>query len=263
VWVPSEWNVKAFKDSGVKVPIYKIPHGIDCGMYNGLNPSQFEAFNAGEKTFNFYTVFQWNMRKNPEGLLRAYFNAFQGNDKVRLIMKTYIGGGLPQSEDARRIKEMISSLKQDMRLQHFPKLSLINDTLTSEQIRSLHMFGDAYVALPYGEGWGLGYMEAGLAGKPVIGTGAGGNMEFMTQENSFLVNNRETYVSGMGTFNPWYLGDQRWFQPDLIHAAEQMRYIYEHQDEARARGALLKKDIVTNFSWEKVANKMISRLKEI
>jgi hypothetical protein len=67
----------------------------------------------------------------------------------------------------------------------------------------------------------------------------------------------------MGTFNPWYLGDQRWFQPDLIHAAEQMRYIYEHQDEARARGALLKKDIVTNFSWEKVANKMISRLKEI
>jgi glycosyltransferase involved in cell wall biosynthesis len=262
VWVPSQWNIDSFKNSGVTVPILKVPHGIDPDLYAAVDPDLLSAFGTKD-TFNFYSIFQWNARKNPEGLLRSYYNAFQGKEDVRLILKTYIGGNVPGHEEIRLIKEAVTRVKNDMRLPHYPKLSLITETLSSDQMHALHMFGDAYVAIPYGEGWGLGFMEAGLAGKPVIGTGAGGNMEFMAEENSFPVQYMETFVGGMGTFNPWYLGDQRWFQPSMIDAAAKMAYVYNNREEAKARGEKLRQRISQEFNWDAVASIMISRLKEI
>lgn len=262
VWVPCQWNVDSFKSSGVTVPIYKVPHGIDTKMFDGVDPNLLDSF-GDRNTFNFYSVFQWNARKNPEGLLRAYFNAFQGIDDVRLILKTYISNRLPPHEEIRTIKEAVARVKGDMRLPHFPKVSLITAALSAEQVKALHLMGDAYAALPCGEGWGLGFMEAGLAGKPVIGTGAGGNMEFMNEENSYPTKFMETYVGGMGTFNQWYLGDQRWFHPSSVDAAEKMRYVYDNRQEAAAVGKKLQQRITQEYSWEKVAGVMINRLREI
>ncbi len=260
VWVPSQWNMEAFKDSGVTVPMLRVPHGIDPGLYDSVDPSLADAFGTKD-TFNFYSVFQWNARKNPEGLLRSYFNAFQNNDDVRLILKTYIGGA--HRDEARAIKEQVAILKRDMQLPKYPKLTLVSDTLSSQHMRALHKFSDVYVALPYGEGWGLGFMEAGLAGKPVIGTGAGGNMDFMNAENSYPVKYMESYVAGMGSFNPWYLGNQKWFSPNLVHASELMQEVYSNREAAFARGQLLRQNIRDNFSWEAVASVMVNRLKEI
>jgi glycosyltransferase involved in cell wall biosynthesis len=262
IWVPSQWNIDSFRESGVTVPMFKVPHGIDPGLYNGIDPELLSSFGSSD-TFNFYSVFQWNSRKNPEGLLRAYFNAFQDVGDVKLILKTYIGGGVPAHEEVRILREAVSRVKLDMRLPVFPKVSLITETLSTEQLRALHLFGDAYVAVPYGEGWGLGFMEAGLAGKPVIGTVAGGNLEFMNEENSYLTRYMESFVGGMGTFNPWYLGDQKWFTPDLIHASSLMRYVYDNREEAKKRGQLLKERITKEFNWDAVASIMIKRLKEI
>ncbi len=258
VWLPCEWNISTFKRSGVEVPVHKIPHGIDPSMYDGIKGDDF--LTGGEDTFKFYSIFQWNARKNAEGLLRAYFNAFQGQEDVRLILKTYLGGALTPHDDAQKIRERILAVKSDMQLQHFPKVTLISDRLSAEQIRSLHLFGDAYVSLHRGEGWGLGPFEAGLAGKPVIATNGGGNLEFMSHENSYLVGAYPTFVSGMGTFNPWYLGDQKWYEPDLVDAVDKLRFVKENFSAAQTKGARLQDNIVRNFSWDQVAQKMIERI---
>lgn len=261
VWIPSEWNLKAFKESGVTVPITKIHHGINVDMY--LNQNEKFPIQNTEGTFNFYSIFQWNARKNPLGMLRAYFNAFQDSEDVRLILKTYIGGGLPPHEELQRIKAEIAAVKSDMRLRQFPKVTLITEQLSTEHVRALHLFGDAYISIPHGEGFGLTLFEAGLAGKPVIGTNGGGQLEFLDQENSYLVDASWTYVYGMGTFNAWYLGDQKWLYPDLIDAADKMRHVFLNREEAKQRGLKLQEHIKSNFSWEKVAEQMIARLSEI
>ncbi len=49
---------------------------------------------------------------------------------------------------------------------------------------------DAYVSLHRSEGFGLGMAESMYLGKPVIGTAYSGNVDFMTQENSYLVDYR-------------------------------------------------------------------------
>jgi glycosyltransferase involved in cell wall biosynthesis len=264
VWVPCQWNYSTFKESGVTVPIYKIHHGIDPDYYQGINPNDFSLdIPNRDKEFIFYSIFQWNRRKNPDGLLRAYFNAFKNHDNVRLILKTYVGRGLPPGEDARLVKEAVGKIKADMQLPNLPKVTLINQSLSTVQMKQLHKYCDGYVLLPCGEGFSLTALEAGLAGNPVITTGLGGNMEYMTVDNSFPVNYMWDYVQGMSGFNQWYLGDQTWARADLIDAAEKMRYVYNNRGEAKERAYKLQERIKTEFSWDAVAKQMISRLKEI
>lgn len=264
MWVPSQWNVEAFKNSGVKVPVYKMPHGISPDFYEGVDTSSFALTNLNkDETFVFYSVFQWNARKNPDGLLRAYFNAFGPDDNVVLLLKTYLGVGLPKEAETQKLRQAVLKIKSDMNLPYFPKVRLITEHLSSDQMKALHLYGDAFVLLTRGEGWGIPFMEAGLAGNPVIGTGMGGNTEFMKQENSFLLCHNWTYVSGMSSFNQWYLGNQQWAEPNLIDASEKMRFVYKNQQQAKDKGFLLWKNIQENYNWDKIAEKMIARLKEL
>lgn len=260
VWVPSQWNVEAFSNCGAGKPVYKIPHGIDTSTFDSVDANLFDIPGIKEDgTYTFYSIMQWNARKNPEGLLRAYYNAFTSHQNVRLLLKAYVGAGNSQDE-ARAIKQMVMTIKKDMGPLNFPKVSLITDFLSSEQMKAFHMFGDCYVGLPHGEGWGLTTFEAGLAGNPVISTGAGGSTEYMTPENSFMIRATESYVAGMSTFNPWYLGNQKWFDPDLVAASEAMRFVFNNREAAKTKAKKLKDKIVNNFSWDDVAKKMIERL---
>lgn len=261
VWVPCEWNIKAFKESGVKVPIYKVPHGINPNTYD--NVDGFWVNGLEHTTFVFGTVFQWNARKNPEGLLRAYYNAFTKDDDVALVMKAYVGRGLTRDQEREYIGKWVKEVQRDMNLPNLPKLFLLTDTFSTEKMKAFYNYCDAYVSLTRGEGFGLPMFEAGLAGKPVIATGMGGNMEFMNRDNSYCVPYQWTFVNDMSTFNPWYLGNQQWAEPNQVEAAKLMRGVRANPGEAARRGADLKQNIKDNFSWDKVVLPIIQRLEEI
>jgi glycosyltransferase involved in cell wall biosynthesis len=49
---------------------------------------------------------------------------------------------------------------------------------------------DSYISLHRSEGFGLTMAEAMYFSKPVIATGYSGNLEFMNEENSFLVSQK-------------------------------------------------------------------------
>jgi len=260
MWVPCDWNVQALKDSGVSVPIYKVPHGIDPNIFEDVDGSKFTVKDLGSDTFKFYSIFQWIYRKNPEGLLRAYFNAFDEDDDVALVLKSYKMG---RDRDKQFIRDEILSIKKDMNIGNYPRVILIGDILSKAQMLGLHGYGDCCVGLHRGEGWGLPLFEAGLAGNPVIATGLGGNMEFMTPENSYPVNYSMTFVSNMSSFNPWYLGNQEWAEPNQVHAAELMREVYHNRSQAREKGAALSKLIRESYSWDCIADIVLNRLSTI
>lgn len=261
MWVPCEWNKEALINSGVDKPIYVIPHGIDPETFSGEKEDDYFISGLGEDTLKFYSIFQWMNRKNPEGLLRAYFNAFKPGEDVALVLKTYLGGN--SGKDKQYLREMIVNIKRDMNVGYYPKVILIGDILSKSQILGLHKYCDCYVGMHRGEGWGLPLFEAGLAGNPVIGTNCGGNLEFMDKDNSYLVDCQMTYVSGMSTFNAWYLGNQQWAEPSPVHATELMRNVYENREEARSKGLRLQENIKSNFSWDTVADIMVERLSKV
>lgn len=261
IWVPCEWNVEGFRNSGVRVPIYKIPHGISPDFFDDVKAEDINFPGVDrDKTFIFYSIFQWNFRKNPDALLRSYFAAFGPEDDVLLVIKTYVGSGRSVEEESNQIKEVIQRIKNDLGLSYYPKIRLVTNPLSTLQVKALHKLGHCYVILPRGEGWGLTTFEAGLAGTPVISTGMGGHMEFMNENNSYPVDFMETYVSGMGNFNRWYLGNQTWAEPSVIDAAKKMRQVYSNYGIAKEKALLLQKRIKEEFSWDRVAKLMIDRI---
>jgi SAM-dependent methyltransferase len=97
-------------------------------------------------------------------------------------------------------------------------------------------------------------------GKPVIGTGFSSNLDFMNSENSYLVRHRMTEVGIEGENYP---AEGRWAEPDLDHAAELMREVWEDREGARRRGGRAQLDIAEQFSLQAVGGLARRRLQRV
>ena len=256
--VGCEWNVEVFRGSGVTVPIFVVPHGISTSAFDNIEP--FDVSGVEKDTYMFYSIFQWTERKHPLALIKAYWHAFTKEDNVALVLKTYRSDYSDSEKDA--IRTTIKRLKSVTPMDSYPSIYLIPNMLSDDEILGLHARGDCYVSLDRGEGFGLSPFTAGACGNPIVVTGFGGSTEYAKPENSFLINYVLTPVFGM-PWSPWYRGDQLWAEPDVKHGSDTMKYIFEHQDEAKKIGSKMKEDIKNNFAWEVIGQKIIDGIKEL
>lgn len=257
IFVPCSWNKEIFEKSGVTVPVFVVSPGFDPTTMP-INPSNI---NKQKDKYTFYSIFQWSERKNPEGLLRAYFHAFNESDKVRLVLKTYKQGKLPNNQQI--ITQEIERIKRETNLKSYPEINLICDALTSNQMSELHDGSSCFVLPHSSEGWGMPHFEAMSYGNPVIATGFSGNMDFMSNDNSYLLDYQMTPVKNMQWFVPWLDGKMSWASPDLIQLSETMRYIYNNQDLAKQKGELGRQFIVNNFGTNKPTDMFIEAITKL
>ena len=256
--VGCEWNVSVFKESGVTVPIFNAPHCVDIKFFEKAVP--FDVKGVDKDTFMFYSIFQWTERKSPLDLIKAYWLAFQNSENVALVLKTYRSDYSEAEKEA--IRTTIKRLRFICPLDKYSPIYLISDMLSEDEINGLHARGNCYVSLDRGEGFGLSPFQAGAAGNPIIVTGFGGVTEYAKEDNSYLVNFMEIPVYGM-PWSPWYKLDQNWAQASPAHGAELMRYVYNNQEESKARGQKLKAYIKENFSMEVIGNKIIDTIRSL
>ena len=190
-------------------------------------------------------------RKNPIAILKALELAFNESDKVILVMKTihaeYKGQNFQDFEN------VLSSMK----LRN--KVILINKSLERNDMMSLMNAADCYISLHRSEGLGLGMMEAMSMGKPVIGTAFGGNLDFMNEGNSLLVNYK--LVPLERNFGPYKKG-WLWAEADVPMAAGYMRKLYDDQQYAKALGQKAQAYIDANYNSTVFSNELKSWLYE-
>lgn len=249
VWVPSQFNVQVFRDSGVTIPIKCIPHAFDPELPN--QPFNKETFTHLDNVYKFYSIFQWTERKNPHGLLRAYLTEFDADDDVTLFLKTYHMGWSEKQQSL--IKTHVRELKQELGLSNYPPIQFIGNLLSHNDMQTIHQVGDCCVMPHRGEGFGLVPAEAMLHGKPTISTNWSGNLEYMNHQNSYLVDYKLVPVEGM----PWadkYTSDQEWSEPSIASLREYMRRVFSDPAEGVAVGLRGQKTIRDNFSFEKIGN---------
>ena len=137
---------------------------------------------------------------------------------------------------------------------------VIDEVLSREDSYALMHACDCYVSLHRSEGFGLTMAEAMLMGKPVIATGYSGNLDFMDERNSLLV---DCKVVALERDVPPYKRGFRWGEPSAEHAARHLRWVYEHPEAARALGARARQDVAERLSLEAAGRRMARRLEEI
>jgi len=257
IWLPCDWNMQVFKDSGVTTPLYKVPHAINVPDLSVL--PDFNLDSIPQDSFVFYSIFQWQERKNPYSLLSAFVSGFSGVEDVVLVMKTYRHD---QANDRELIKNLVLEFRKHFNLPHYPKMFLIVENMSRDGIMALHKRGDCFVLLQRSEGWGLPHFEAAACGKPVITTAYGGQTEFLKEDNSYLVDYQLCPVGGM-SWSPYYTADQFWAEADIKQAIEKMREVYNNKAEAKERGARARKFIQDRFTLDKVGDLIVDRLCQI
>ena len=257
-FVGCEWNVGVFKDSGVTVPLFNIPHPVQIQEQENVIP--FKVYGVDDNAFVYYFIGQWTERKHVVALLRSYWYAFQNNENVALVFKTHRSDYSENERTAIRVS--VRRIKKFMPMGSYPPVYLVLDMLSEDEMEGLHKFCDCYVSLDRGEGFGLSSATAGAFGNPLIATGYGGVNEYANKDNSYLVKYQLTPVSGM-PYSPWYRGDQLWAEPDIVHGAELMRHVYNNRGDAYKKGKALQDKIRNDFSFEAIGKKFVNAIKEL
>jgi GT2 family glycosyltransferase/glycosyltransferase involved in cell wall biosynthesis len=241
VWVPSHFNEKTFRDSGVTVPINVIPLGVD--------PAYFSPGIRGRKVdedFTFLSIFEWGERKAPDILLRAFSDEFSRTEPVSLLCKA---NNFDPSVSIRGEISKLGLRKNGGRI-----FVAENQILQRYELGVLYRSADCFVLPTRGEGWGMPILEAMACGLPVIATNWSSQVDFMNTSNSLPLD-VEALVPAVAKC-PYYEG-YRWAQPSYEHLRTLMRWVFEHRDEARAIGQRAAKDAVNLWSWSSATQRMI------
>jgi glycosyltransferase involved in cell wall biosynthesis len=255
VFVPSSQNVKAMIRSGVTVPVYLAPYGADTDRYRPDNKKI--SLHGMEGRFVFVSVLDFLHRKNPELLLRAYWEEFTAADRTALVIKTYSSRHRKSGE---WIRKTILDYKRKLGFGNdTAPLVLLTHVLEDEQMKGLYTLGNAFVLPSRGEAVGMPYMEALASGVPVIATCWGGQTDFLHDGNSFLVRcrlqNPAIGIRSGDALSPFYRSlflskDQLWAEPDLQDLKRQMRRAYENPELSREKGVQGREDM-KRHTWDR------------
>lgn len=254
IWAPNPFCATAFRDF-FDGPIVIVPPCVELAeQRSAISDSGRNRFGLAPDIFYFmfsFDYYSFPERKNPLAVIRAFQTAFPEFDRpVGLVVKASgAEGHFPLIKS-----EILSAAQADGRI------TIIDNSLSREDMLSLIASIDCYVSLHRSEGFGLGMAEAMALEKPVIATDYSGSCDFVTARTGYpipftLIPVRpHEYVHTEG---------QVWADPDEDACASVMRDIVDHPEAAASRAKAGRAFIENRYSAINVGRLVTERLEAI
>jgi glycosyltransferase involved in cell wall biosynthesis/2-polyprenyl-3-methyl-5-hydroxy-6-metoxy-1,4-benzoquinol methylase len=248
IWVASEF-VQGLIAGETDKPVLRFPMPVELG-----DPSPLSRADVGLPQDRFVFLFVYDFfstlaRKNPVGLIDAFTRAFEPDEGPVLVLKSINGDKWPN--DLERVRQAAADR---------PDIVVTDGFVPIEHVQALTALSDCYVSLHRSEGFGLTIADAMAYGKPAVATRYSGNLTFMDDENSYLVDaGLATVPAGI----PNYPAGSVWADPNLDQAAELMRRVVENRDEAGERGERGRATIAERHSLDRTADFAGERLRDV
>jgi len=255
VWVPCSHNANVFARQ-TSVPVFRLPHPYlpQPADANDDISGISSRLSLKPDDFVFFSILEWQERKCPLGIIRAFLEAFCHETDVVLVIKTLF-------RDSRLLTRVgRAALGAIERCTHSglrARVKVVTDMWPERLLQALFKRGSCYVSLHRGEGWGYPLFNAACSGTPVIATAYSGPLDYLDAEHHNLVRYRLVPVTQKYVY---FSQDMLWADPDISHAAELMRYVYENREEALCRAKSVAGALRDKFSAHAVGKMAADRL---
>ena len=126
---------------------------------------------------------------------------------------------------------------------------MIEEHVSPAAMASLYASADAFVRPAHGSQYAGAVMEALASGLPVIATRWGAPLDFLGDENSYLMEVERLVPAALG--REFVVGHQ-WAQPSREHLKQSMRKVFTDRAGARERGLRGRRHMVERRDWNVV-----------
>jgi len=257
VIVPCEWNREVFARAGVTVPIHVVPH---ISVATDPRPRLMAAPFGPTRPFVVNAIGVWGSRKNLAAVVSAYLMAFSARDHTELVLKTTTRD-LSQRVLGRypvRVKATIAAIR--LRHRSLARIGVAADRMSGEEIAKMQSRADCYLSMSRGEGWGLGAFDAATQGCPVISPVHGGPRDYLGDRHPLAVRWCEVPVDPHGYEREIFERGQVWIEPDVRHAAQLLRSIYESPAAANSHALTHARDVCRRFAEGPVTDTLLAAI---
>lgn len=250
IWTPSTY-CKECIEKYVSLPVKVIPHPIDMHLETTNDEDALHFYD--NKHFNFLFIFDYNSsieRKNVINLINVFRETFDVTENnAFLTIKTSRSAKFPIEKE--QILQAIGDSK---------KIKIVEKIFDKNALNYVISNCDSYISLHRSEGFGLTMAEAMYFGKPVIATGYSGNLQFMSDENSFLVE-AEKVSYGSNDLN--YSSNTIWSEPLLKEAKEYLKIVYEGKENVQNIAEKGSQTIAEDLSLKRVGEVIKGRCQDL
>ena len=256
VWVPTSFNVETFAAAGVTAPIHVVPGGVDATLFRpGLRPLRI----PGVRGTVFLSIFEWAFRKGWDVLLSAWADAFGPDDDVSLVLRTSavtgsVGETPPIDQRIDAHLELLGKGRADV-----APIVVLEHPLSLADLPRLYAAADAYVSASRGEGWGRPILEAMACRIPVVATRWSGNLDFMDDDNSILLDIEGLQAIDHRAEFAFYRG-HRWAEPSQAHLTEVFQRLAADPALRKRLGSRGRSDVERRWQWKQVTQAVVGRI---
>ncbi len=254
IWTATTYSAASLQKARPDVKVTTVGHLVlDRAKAASFQARRWAGAPEDATLFFFhFDAHSWITRKNPVAIVRAFRLAFAAGEKVALLIKTRHREAGDDLKWAGWWSELFEEAGEDARI------TIRNDNLDDAEMAALEAGCDAFVSLHRSEGFGYGLAQAMLCGKPVIASAYSGNMDFMSEADSYLVATQRRPLHWREFL--YASVDQVWGEPDVAHAAKRMREVHADRAEAVRRGDRARDRILDQCSLDTMARRYAAAL---
>lgn len=237
IFVASSWAKNVLIQNKIIKPIYVAPLGVDHSIFHEKIRIKLER-----PTYRFFHIGKWEHRKSQDFLIHAFNEAFNIDDNVELCLLPH-NPFLNEKETQYWLNLVYKSKLKD-------KIKIFNRLNTQYDLAEFIFNCDCGVFLSRAEGWNNEIIESMAMNKPIIATNYSAHTEYLTNNNSFLVNITETEAANDGK---WFNGFGNWAKlgkDQIDQTVEHLRYVYNNGIYTNEEG--LKTANV--YTWTRTSN---------
>jgi glycosyltransferase involved in cell wall biosynthesis len=285
--VSSEHSKKVFQDSKFQkqdentkqiigtveltAPIEVLFEGVDITKYfaSPLTPASEigQSLNKIDEEFAFLFVGHWLQgdfgqdRKDVGGLIRVFLETFKNKQKKpALVLKTMAGPASIVDRD--QILKKIDTIKGSINSKNLPNIYLLHGEVSDDEMNQLynHSKIKAMVSLTKGEGFGRPLLEFTQVKKPVIAPNWSGQIDFLNHEFASLIPGNLTPIHPSAQVPDMLIEGSQWFTADYGFVSGLLKDYFDNYKKYQENGKRLGFYCKTNFSFEKMQDKLDSIL---